>query len=126
MHQIIGDGDSLRAGGSGIGGTGGVQRHVDKRECDRETDIGEDTGKQRHTRVLLSGPLHLPRQAHRCPHRPLYGRRNRRKLVSLSLSSIFLFLFQYFLYFSILLGFFFWSMRSQFLSNVVNCGIRRL
>ena len=101
MHQIIGDGDTLRAGGSGIGGTGGVQRHVDKRECDRETDIGEDTGKQRHTRVLLSGPLHLPRQAHRCPHRPLYGRRNRRKLVSLSLInfSVFISVFSVFLNF---------------------------
>ena len=80
------DGDTLRAGGTGIGGAGGVQRHVDQRQRDREADPGEDTGEHRHARVILSGPLYFPRQAHRRPHRPLYGRRGRRKLVPSPLS----------------------------------------
>jgi hypothetical protein len=47
---------------------GGVQRHVDERQHDCEANPGEDTWEHRHARVLLSGPLYLPRQAHRQPH----------------------------------------------------------
>lgn len=73
------DGDSVWTGGSGIGGAGGVQRHVDERQRDRQADPREDTGEQRHERVLLARSVHIPRQAHRRPHRSLYGRRYRRK-----------------------------------------------
>ncbi|GFS40792.1 vesicle-associated membrane protein 712 [Actinidia rufa] len=34
--------------------------------------------QQRQQCVLLSGPVHLPRQEDRRPHRPLHGRRLRR------------------------------------------------
>jgi hypothetical protein len=88
------DGDTVLAGLTGIGGAGGVQRHVDERQRDREADPGEDTGEHRHACVLLSGPLYLPREAHRRPHRPLYGRRDRRKLVPSPLSVSFAFLNQ--------------------------------
>ena len=73
------DGDPVRAGGEGIGGAGGVQRDVDERDHDRAADTGEDPRHERHERLLLPRSLHLPRQAHRWPHRSLYGRRHRRK-----------------------------------------------
>lgn len=55
-------GDSVRAGGAWDGGPRGVHRDVDEREHDRQADPGEGPWEQqRQQRLLLSGPLRLPR-----------------------------------------------------------------
>lgn len=73
------DGDSVRAGGEGLGGARRVLGDGDERQRGRQADSREDSREQRHERLLLSGSLHLPCPPYGWPHRPLYGRRSRRK-----------------------------------------------
>lgn len=82
-------GDPLCSGGERIRRLGGIQRHSNERQRHRTADPREDPRHERQQRVLLSGPLHLPRQEDRRPYRPLHGRRLRRKWdPSLSFCSI--------------------------------------
>lgn len=82
-----GDGDTVRDGGPGPRRPGGVQR---RRRVERgrggAADPGEAAapGERRQQRLLLPGPIRVPRQEDRWARRPLYGRRRLRKYAPFS------------------------------------------
>lgn len=86
IWESRGNGDSIRGGGEGDDGAGGVQRRVGEHWRRGAEDTGEAAVGGRFEALFLPGPVHIPHTQIRRPHLPLYGQRHLWKSVILSVS----------------------------------------
>lgn len=67
------NGDSIRGGGEGHDGAGGVQRRIGEHRRRRPPDSGEASVGGRFETMFLSGPIHIPHTQIGRPHFLVHG-----------------------------------------------------